>query len=43
MPWRLTIGNIGPGFGMVGPVDNYAQIPDQRKMAVDLVHASGPA
>jgi trk system potassium uptake protein TrkH len=22
-----TIGNIGPGFGMVGPVDNYAQIP----------------
>ncbi len=22
-----TIGNIGPGFGMVGPTDNYAQIP----------------
>ncbi len=22
-----TIGNIGPGLGMVGPVDNYAQIP----------------
>jgi trk system potassium uptake protein TrkH len=22
-----TIGNIGPGFGMVGPVDNYVQIP----------------
>ena len=22
-----TIGNIGPGFGMVGPVDNFAQIP----------------
>jgi trk system potassium uptake protein TrkH len=21
------IGNIGPGFGFVGPVDNYAQIP----------------
>ena len=21
------IGNIGPGFGSVGPVDNYAQIP----------------
>lgn len=21
------IGNIGPGFGMVGPVENYAQIP----------------
>ena len=22
-----SIGNIGPGFGMVGPVDNYAHIP----------------
>jgi trk system potassium uptake protein TrkH len=22
-----TIGNVGPGFGLVGPVDNYAQIP----------------
>ena len=22
-----AIGNVGPGFGMVGPVDNYAQIP----------------
>ena len=22
-----TIGNIGPGFGMVGPTDNYTQIP----------------
>jgi trk system potassium uptake protein TrkH len=22
-----TIGNIGPGIGMVGPTDNYAQIP----------------
>jgi trk system potassium uptake protein TrkH len=22
-----TIGNIGPGFGMVGPVENYALIP----------------
>ena len=22
-----TIGNIGPGLGLVGPVDNYAQIP----------------
>jgi trk system potassium uptake protein TrkH len=26
-----SIGNIGPGFGMVGPVDNYAQIPDLGK------------
>lgn len=22
-----TLGNIGPGFGMVGPAENYAQIP----------------
>lgn len=22
-----SLGNIGPGFGLVGPVDNYAQIP----------------
>ncbi|GBC62169.1 potassium transporter [Desulfonema ishimotonii] len=26
-----TIGNIGPGFGMVGPVENYALIPDPGK------------
>ncbi|MDX9788595.1 MAG: TrkH family potassium uptake protein [Desulfobacterales bacterium] len=26
-----TIGNIGPGFGMVGPVENYAQIPTLGK------------
>ncbi|MBW1812595.1 MAG: TrkH family potassium uptake protein [Deltaproteobacteria bacterium] len=26
-----TIGNIGPGFGMVGPVDNYAHIPYMGK------------
>jgi trk system potassium uptake protein TrkH len=22
-----ALGNIGPGFGMVGPVENYADIP----------------
>ena len=26
-----TIGNIGPGFGLVGPVDNYAHIPHLGK------------
>jgi trk system potassium uptake protein TrkH len=26
-----TIGNIGPGFGLVGPVENFAQIPDTGK------------
>lgn len=25
------IGNIGPGFGTVGPMDNYATIPDMGK------------
>ncbi|MFZ1199322.1 MAG: TrkH family potassium uptake protein [Desulfobacterales bacterium] len=26
-----TIGNIGPGFGMVGPVQHYGHIPDPAK------------
>ena len=26
-----TLGNIGPGFGMVGPVENYAMIPNAGK------------
>ncbi len=26
-----TLGNIGPGFGQVGPVENYAQIPNLGK------------
>lgn len=26
-----TMGNIGPGFGMVGPVENYAQLPFMGK------------
>ena len=26
-----TIGNIGPGFGMVGPVQHYAHLPDPGK------------
>ena len=26
-----TLGNIGPGFGMVGPVENYAQLPSLGK------------
>lgn len=26
-----TLGNIGPGFGMVGPVENYAHIPFMGK------------
>ncbi len=26
-----TLGNIGPGFGMVGPAENFAKIPDLGK------------
>jgi len=26
-----TLGNIGPGLGMVGPVDNFAAIPYMGK------------
>ena len=26
-----SIGNIGPGFGLVGPAENYALIPDTGK------------
>jgi trk system potassium uptake protein TrkH len=26
-----TLGNIGPGLGMVGPVDNFALIPNLGK------------
>ncbi|MCP4350190.1 MAG: TrkH family potassium uptake protein [Desulfobacterales bacterium] len=26
-----TLGNIGPGFGTVGPVENFADIPDMGK------------
>jgi trk system potassium uptake protein TrkH len=31
-----TIGNIGPGFGAVGPVENYAQIPVPGKWLLIL-------
>jgi len=26
-----TIGNVGPGFGMVGPISNYLSVPDVGK------------
>ena len=29
-----TIGNVGPGFGLVGPVKNYLSIPDLGKWAL---------
>ena len=29
-----TIGNVGPGFGLVGPVNNYLSVPDLGKWAL---------
>jgi trk system potassium uptake protein TrkH len=31
-----TIGNVGPGLGMVGPTDNYAHIPFLGKWLLSL-------
>lgn len=31
-----TIGNIGPGLGEVGPIDNYAHLPDLAKVLLSL-------
>lgn len=31
-----TIGNVGPGFGMVGPVGNYLSIPCLGKWVLIL-------
>lgn len=31
-----TLGNIGPGLGMVGPVDNYSPIPTAGKWVLCL-------
>lgn len=31
-----TLGNVGPGLGMVGPMSNYAAIPDSGKIILSL-------
>lgn len=31
-----TLGNVGPGFGLVGPMTNYAALPDSGKMILSL-------
>lgn len=36
-----TLGNIGPGIGMVGPVDNYAFIPDAGKWFLSFLMLLG--
>lgn len=36
-----TLGNIGPGFGKVGPVDNYAWMPSGAKWVLSLAMLIG--
>ena len=36
-----TLGNIGPGFGMVGPADNYAHFPGFGKWFLSLLMLMG--
>jgi len=36
-----TVGNIGPGFGMVGPTENYAFYPDYVKWALSAAMIIG--
>ena len=31
-----TLGNIGPGLGIVGPMDNYATVPQAGKWVLSL-------
>jgi trk system potassium uptake protein TrkH len=36
-----TVGNIGPGFGMVGPTKNYAHFPDAVKWILSFAMLAG--
>ncbi|MFC2152432.1 TrkH family potassium uptake protein [Bacteroidota bacterium] len=36
-----TLGNIGPGIGMVGPIENYAHIPDFGKWFLSFLMLIG--
>jgi len=36
-----TLGNIGPGLGGVGPMRNYAAIPDAGKWVLSLFMMMG--
>ena len=36
-----TLGNIGPGFGGVGPLENYADIPAPGKILLMLLMLLG--
>lgn len=36
-----SLGNIGPGFGLVGPVDNFAHLPDLTKWVLSILMLLG--
>ena len=36
-----TVGNIGPGFGAIGPSDNYAHYPDLVKWWLSFAMLTG--
>ncbi len=36
-----TLGNVGPGLGTVGPMDNYAQVPQLGKWLLSLLMLLG--
>jgi trk system potassium uptake protein TrkH len=36
-----TLGNIGPGIGLVGPIENYAHIPDFGKWFLSFLMLIG--
>ena len=36
-----TLGNIGPGIGSVGPVDNFAHIPNEGKWFLSFLMLLG--
>lgn len=37
----VTVGNIGPGFGIVGPSQNYAHYPDYVKLVCSFAMIAG--
>jgi trk system potassium uptake protein TrkH len=36
-----TLGNVGPGFGAVGPLDNFAHLPDYAKLVLSGLMLAG--
>lgn len=36
-----TVGNIGPGFGAIGPAENYAYLPGTVKLVLSLAMLAG--